>query len=291
MPEDKDLKRLIRARMAKTGESYTAARRELLRSREVGAPAEGLESHTEQPFSRFSEQAKLVLTIAQQEAERDRRGYIGTEHLLLGMLWMREGLAGRVLTTFNVTPEVVRARIDALLGPKKEIPFQQTLPTSRVKKAIDLAFHEAQGMGDQHVGTEHLLLGIVGEGEGIACRVLAEVGVDIERVRGALTVLRAAPGGNLAEHRRVATGDWNPYQVPMGAARTLGEEVRTMSELSLIIDAAIREARADGARVVRNEHLLLALLQGRGTIASRVLEEADLRVDEVRTRVQKLARS
>ena len=136
------------------------------------------------PFERFTERAKKVLTLAQEEAERSHHSYIGTEHLLLGLLREGEGLAAKVLNNLGVEINKVRATIESVLGRNERIIIQQIIPTSRVKKVIEISFEEARRMGNNYVGTEHLLLGLLIEGEGIAAHVLEDLGASLDKVRG-----------------------------------------------------------------------------------------------------------
>jgi ATP-dependent Clp protease ATP-binding subunit ClpC len=135
------------------------------------------------PFERFTERAKKVLTLAQEEAERSHHSYIGTEHLLLGLLREGEGLAAKVLNNLGVEIGKVRQTIESVLGRNERIIIQQIIPTSRVKKVIEISFEEARRMGNNYVGTEHLLLGLLIEGEGIAAHVLEDLGASLDKVR------------------------------------------------------------------------------------------------------------
>jgi ATP-dependent Clp protease ATP-binding subunit ClpC len=135
------------------------------------------------PFERFTERAKKVLTLAQEEAERSHHSYIGTEHLLLGLLREGEGLAAKVLNNLGVEIGKVRQTIESVLGRNERIIIQQIIPTSRVKKVIEISFEEARRMGHAYVGTEHLLLGLLIEGEGIAAHVLEDLGATLDKVR------------------------------------------------------------------------------------------------------------
>jgi ATP-dependent Clp protease ATP-binding subunit ClpA len=135
------------------------------------------------PFERFTERAKKVLTLAQEEAERSHHSYIGTEHLLLGLLREHDGLAAHVLANLGVDIEGVRTVIESVLGRNEGIVIQQIIPTSRVKKVIEISFEEARRMGHDHVGTEHVLLGLMLEGDGIAAHVLQDLGATLDKVR------------------------------------------------------------------------------------------------------------
>jgi hypothetical protein len=135
------------------------------------------------PFERFTERAKKVLTLAQEEAERSHHSYIGTEHLLLGLLRQEDGMAAKVLNSLGVEIGGVRSTIESVLGRNERLIIQQIIPTSRVKKVIESAFEEARRMGTNYVGTEHLLLGLLVEGEGIAAHVLNDLGASLATVR------------------------------------------------------------------------------------------------------------
>jgi ATP-dependent Clp protease ATP-binding subunit ClpC len=145
------------------------------------------------PFERFNEQAKKGLTLAQEEAERSHHSYIGTEHLLLGLLRVQDGTAFRVLTDLGVDIVTVREVIKSVLGRNERILIQSIIPTSRVKKVIELSFEEARRMGDSEVDTAHMLLGLIIEGEGIAAHVLTDLGATLEKVRPAIERLRSSP--------------------------------------------------------------------------------------------------
>jgi ATP-dependent Clp protease ATP-binding subunit ClpA len=135
------------------------------------------------PFERFTERAKKVLTLAQEEAARSHHSYIGTEHLLLGLLREHDGLAAQVLASLGVDTDSVREVIRSVLGRNERTVIQQIIPTSRVKKVIEISFEEARRMGNDSVGTEHVLLGLMLEGDGIAAHVLQDLGVTLDKVR------------------------------------------------------------------------------------------------------------
>jgi ATP-dependent Clp protease ATP-binding subunit ClpA len=145
------------------------------------------------PFERFNEEAKRSLTLAQEEAERSHNSYIGTEHLLLGLLRVEKGTAHRVLTELGVDIHTVREVIKGVIGRNERILVQSIIPTSRVKKVIELSFEEARRMGDNEVDTGHMLLGLIVEGEGIAAHVLTDLGATLEKVRPAIEHVRSAP--------------------------------------------------------------------------------------------------
>ena len=136
------------------------------------------------PFDRFNDRAKRVLALAQDEAIRFNHNYIGTEHLLLGLVREGEGVAARVLDSLGVELSKVRTAVEFIIGrgDSTTAPSEITL-SPRTKTVIELAIDEARKLGHRHVGTEHLLLGLVREGEGIASGVLESLGVSLEKVR------------------------------------------------------------------------------------------------------------
>ena len=134
-------------------------------------------------FERFTERARQVVVLAQDEARALKHNYIGTEHILLGLLREEEGLAARVLESLDITVEEVRAQVARIVGQGDEVTTGQIPFTPRAKKVLELALREALSLGHNYIGTEHILLGLVREGEGVAARVLVDLGADLFRVR------------------------------------------------------------------------------------------------------------
>jgi ATP-dependent Clp protease ATP-binding subunit ClpC len=134
-------------------------------------------------FERFTERARQVVVLAQDEARALRHNYIGTEHLLLGLLREEEGLAARVLESLDVTVEEVRAQIARIVGLGDEASAGQIPFTPRAKKVLELALREALSLGHDYIGSEHILLGLVRVNEGVAARILLEFDADAELIR------------------------------------------------------------------------------------------------------------
>ncbi len=134
-------------------------------------------------FERFTERARRVLSLAQEEAQRFNHNYIGTEHILLGLVREGEGVAARVLLNLGVDLNKVRAAVEFIIGRGERTVSGEIGLTPRAKKVIELAIDEARRLNHHYIGTEHLLLGLVREGEGIAAGVLESLGVNLERVR------------------------------------------------------------------------------------------------------------
>ena len=147
-------------------------------------------------FQRFTERAQKVLVLAQEEARRLRYPYIGTEHILLGLIKEGEGIAAKALEQMNISGEKVKTAVEQMVETGKQAVPADIPPTPRAKKVLELAVEESRRMGHNYVGTEHLLLGLVREGEGVAAQVLVSLGADLERVRQqVLNMLGGAPGG------------------------------------------------------------------------------------------------
>jgi ATP-dependent Clp protease ATP-binding subunit ClpC len=144
-------------------------------------------------FERFTERARKVVVLAQDEARHFNHNYIGTEHLLLGLLREDEGVAAQALSSLNVTLDEVREQVESIVGYGEEGTGAQAPFTPRSKKVLELALREALQLGHNYIGTEHILLGLVRESEGVAARVLSNLDVDPDKVRR--EVVRRLGGG------------------------------------------------------------------------------------------------
>lgn len=134
-------------------------------------------------FEKFTDRARKVLTLAQEEAQRFNHNYIGTEHLLLGLVRENDGVAAKVLANMGVQLSKVRSAVEFIIGRGESMVTSELGLTPRAKKVLELAIDEARRLNHHYIGTEHLLLGLVREGEGIAAGVLESLGVNLERVR------------------------------------------------------------------------------------------------------------
>ncbi|MGZ4258477.1 MAG: Clp protease N-terminal domain-containing protein, partial [Gaiellaceae bacterium] len=134
-------------------------------------------------FERFTERARQVVVLAQDEARALKHNSIGTEHILLGLLREEEGLAARVLESLDITVEEVRAQVARIVGQGDEVTTGQIPFTPRAKKVLELALREALSLGHNYIGTEHILLGLLREEEGLAARVLESLDITVEEVR------------------------------------------------------------------------------------------------------------
>lgn len=140
------------------------------------------------PFERFTDLAKKTLTLAQEEAERSRHTYIGTEHLLLGLMRVESGTAYRILSEAGIEIAKVRETIEAVLGRSEQTGGRQIVPTSRVKRVIELAFEQSRQLNRSHVGTGEMLLALLVGGEGVGARVLKDLGLTVDDVRERVAV-------------------------------------------------------------------------------------------------------
>ena len=144
-------------------------------------------------FERFTERARQVVVLAQEEARTLKHNYIGTEHILLGLLREEEGLAARVLESLDITVERVRAQVVRIVGSGEEVTSGQIPFTPRAKKVLELALREALSLGHNYIGTEHILLGLVRENEGVAARILLDFDADSEKIRNEVIRMLSGP--------------------------------------------------------------------------------------------------
>ncbi len=149
-------------------------------------------------FGRFTERAQKVLFLAQEEAKRLNHNFVGTEHLLLGLVREGDGIAARALQKLGVDLVKVRQEVEKMIGKGDKPVLQSISYTPRAKKVIELAIEEGRNLGHNYVGTEHLLLGLIREGEGIAAKVLSNLGVDLKRARVQVIHLLGGDAGGMS---------------------------------------------------------------------------------------------
>ncbi|HEY96780.1 MAG TPA: ATP-dependent Clp protease ATP-binding subunit [Dehalococcoidia bacterium] len=177
-------------------------------------------------FEKFSERARRVLTVAQEEARNLNHSYIGTEHILLGLVREEEGVAARVLTNLGISLSKVRSAVEFIIGRGEKPSSGETGLTPRAKKVIELAIDEARQLGHNYIGTEHLLLGLLREGEGVASNVLDSFGITLERAR--------------AEAAHILTQGIPKAKMTRGASRT-----PALDQLGIDLTAAARAGKLD----------------------------------------------
>jgi ATP-dependent Clp protease ATP-binding subunit ClpC len=214
-------------------------------------------------FEKFSDRARRVVVLSQEEARLLNHNYIGTEHILLGLVHEDEGVAARALRSLNVRLDAVRGEVEEIIGqggspPSDHIPF-----TPRAKKVLELSLREAIQLGHNYIGTEHILLGLVREGEGVACEVLVKLGADLPKVRARVLQLVAESSGQ-------GTGGWI---------------FRPSSELTAVLDEAHRVAEARGEAEVMPIHVFLAAVEHPDGAAGRMLQTVGVDPEDLRRRV------
>ena len=161
-------------------------------------------------FERFTERARQVVVLAQDEARALKHNYIGTEHILLGLLRQEKALAARVLGALGITVEEVRAEIARTIGQGEEVTNGEIPFTPRAKKVLELSLREAKALKHGYIGTEHILLAIVRENEGVAARILLGFDADAETIRS--EVIRMLAGGEPPDREGVS----EPHAPPNG---------------------------------------------------------------------------
>jgi ATP-dependent Clp protease ATP-binding subunit ClpC len=142
-------------------------------------------------FEKFTDRARRVVVRAQEEARALNHSYMGTEHILLGLVGEGEGLAAKALESLGVSMETVRQRVEEIIGRGEHTPPGRIPFTPRAKRVLELSLSEATQLGHHYVGTEHLLLGLLREGDGVAAQVLTGLGADVDRVRERVVQLLA----------------------------------------------------------------------------------------------------
>ncbi|MEU0543707.1 Clp protease N-terminal domain-containing protein [Nocardia sp. NPDC005978] len=184
-------------------------------------------------FSRFSERARRIVILSQEEAMLLQHDYIGTEHLLLGLLHEGEGRAAHILGLLGVDLKMTRDRVEELRGRGAEQPAGHVPFTARAKRVLELSLIEAKGLGDKEIGSEHLLLGLVGETAGTAARILTALDVDAHTVRVRVRELHGRPLESLESLER------ETIAAPRPGRRELEQRVleleRRVSELEQLV--------------------------------------------------------
>ena len=178
-------------------------------------------------FNRFTERARKVILLAKEEAKRFNHDYIGTEHILLGLIKEGEGVAAAVLTSLGLDSENIRMEVEKLVQPGPSKVMQDDIPfTPRAKKVIELAMDEARNLGHNYIGTEHLLLGLIREGDGVASQVLLNMGLDLSSVRNEVLSLLGASIPGYA----TGTGGKSKKKTKTPALDSFGRDLTEMAQ-------------------------------------------------------------
>ena len=215
-------------------------------------------------FERFTDRARRVVVLAQEEARLLNHDHIGTEHILLGLVHEDEGVGAQALESLNIKLEAVRREVEELVGQGESPPSEHIPFTPRAKKVLELSLREAIQLGHNYIGTEHILLGILREGEGVACQVLVKLGANLPTVRARVLQLVAKRPGK-------------------GAS----EALLTLSpELAAVLDEARRAAEANGESEVTPIYLVLAAVENPDGAAGRMLRSVGVDPGELRRRLR-----
>jgi ATP-dependent Clp protease ATP-binding subunit ClpC len=243
-------------------------------------------------FERFTNRARHVVVLAQEEARLLNHNYIGTEHILLGLLGEPESIGGKVLTSFGLTRDGARGEVEAKVGRGKKAPGGHIPFTPRAKKILELSLREALSHGHNYIGTEHILLGLIRENDGVGAQVLSDHG-DLLAVR--TSVLDALPAAAAAaEPEAEGAEETNAvlrwlrnrltrslpfrFDPPLGQAEMRGTPAA---------EAALTQAATlAGPRPVGSHHLLLAALSDSDSAASTALASLGVDVDELKERLR-----
>jgi ATP-dependent Clp protease ATP-binding subunit ClpA len=233
-------------------------------------------------FERFTERARLVVVLAQGEARALRHHYIGTEHILLGLLREEDGLAARVLEACDVTLERVRAQVVRIVGSGEVITSDQLPFTPRAKKVLELSLRESLSLGHNHIGTEHILLGLLRENEGVAIRVLLDCGEEAEALRDEVIRMLSDPAARQPELRL------------RPSATVADDRSKWLDVLGPGLNQLAQEIADELGRAPDAGDLLLALACARQTPAGQALGELEVNIDALwsaieRARAQALA--
>jgi ATP-dependent Clp protease ATP-binding subunit ClpA len=148
-------------------------------------------------FERFTDRARRVVVLAQEESRLLNHNYIGTEHVLLGLIHEGEGTAAKALEELGISLEAVRREVEDIIGQGASAPIEGHIPfTPRAKKVLEMSLREALQLGHNYIGTEHILLGLIREGQGVAAQVLVKLGADLGRVRHEVIQLLSGYSGS-----------------------------------------------------------------------------------------------
>src|SRR6202167_1792444 len=203
-------------------------------------------------FERFTDRTRRVLVLAQEEARLLNHNFIGTEHILLGLIHEGEGVAAKALESLGVSLEAVREKVEETIGPAGTSTTGSPPFTPLAKKVLELSLREALQLGHNYIGTEHMLLGLVREGEGVAAKVLVSLGADLSRVRQQVIQLLSgyqSPGGK--EGAAATAGPAAGQEAPGGSA-VLDQFGRNLTQLA-------RERKLDP--VIRREREIERVMQ------------------------------
>jgi ATP-dependent Clp protease ATP-binding subunit ClpA len=202
-------------------------------------------------FERFTERARQVVVLAQDEARLLKHNYIGTEHELLGLIREEDGVAARVLATLGVTLELVREEVRRIVGTGDGFSSGQIPFTPRAKRVLELAMREALSLGHDYIGTEHILLGLVREGEGVANAILLDLGADPDNLRSGVLQLLSDPA---------AAPEERPAEIELTSPPFAREFLDELARLAEEKEEAIASQNFEEAARLRNRERRLTMI-------------------------------
>ena len=244
-------------------------------------------------FDKFNDQARRVFGYAQEEAQNLKHNYIGTEHLLLGLIHEENSTASVMLRNIGVEGAKIRTGVEFIVGRgDPNFPQPQAGLTPRSKRVIEEAVNEARHLGHSYIGTEHVLLGMLREGEGIAAGVLESQGVNLEKARTALVHVLSNPQQSTSEQAQEPRGLSPSQSRPVTRPRATAilqthstkpyESYPFTDQAHKVIEAAREEALNFQHNYIGTEHLLLGLLNQSDSVAGAVLQNLGVELDSVR---------
>jgi ATP-dependent Clp protease ATP-binding subunit ClpA len=227
-------------------------------------------------FERFTDRARRVIVLAQEEARMLNHDYIGTEHILLGLIHEAEGVAYATLESLGVSLQNARAEVEEVIGQGQRAASGHIPFTPRAKKVLELALREALDLGHNYIGTEHILLGLIREGEGVGAQVLTKLGATLDQVREQVIAL--------LDGRTIAPEEIGGVYLP---TPQMALTPRAGAVLALSEDFA----RKTGQRRIQPAHLLMGMVAfAAGDQAARdMLREIGIDLDEVQRRIDELS--
>ena len=219
-------------------------------------------------FERFTDRARRVVVLAQEEARLLNHNDIGTEHLLLGLIHEGEGVAAKALESLGIRLGAVRSQVEEIIGQGQSAPGGHIPFTPRAKKVLELSLRESQQLGHNYIGTEHILLGLIREGEGVAAQVLVKLGADLPRVRQqVIQLLSGYAGGKEAAEQAGEQAGARTRLVRMTVPEDLRELQEQLAQVRREKEAAIDAEDFDQAAALRDKERAL-----RGRLAERERE-------------------
>lgn len=238
-------------------------------------------------FPKFTERARKVLSLAQEESQRFQHNYIGTEHLLLGLIREEEGIAARVLQALGVELKSTRKEIEAALKRDDHVALSEIALTAEAKRTIELAIDEARRLNHHYIGTEHLLLGLIREGTGVANTILEKREATLEKVR-TLTIQFLSQPETPSEKLEPAK-EAPPANDSSGIMKKSWEEThldKLNEQAHKVLSLAKEEALRLNHHYIGTEHLLLGLTRDQDGITSQVLARLGVELDQVRRTIE-----